>query len=60
MVQFKKQRKNLWIKLVKQKSVKVKTKLENMDQVMDVVKFNKFNFLRKKVRNLDKKKNIGS
>ena len=60
MVQLKKQRKSLWIKLVKQKSVKVKTKLENMDQVMDIVKFNKFNFLRKKVRNLDKKQNIGS
>ena len=31
------------------KSVKVKTKLGNMDQVMDIVKLKKFNFIKKNV-----------
>ena len=31
------------------KSVKVKRKLGKMDQVMDIVKLKKFNFIKKKV-----------
>ena len=35
--------------IFKHKSVKVKRKLNNMGQVMDIVKLNKFNFLKKEV-----------
>ena len=33
----------------KHKSVKIKRRLDNMDQVMDVLKLSKFNFLKKEV-----------
>ena len=33
--------------IFKDKSVKVKRKLDNMDQVMEIVKLTTFNFLRK-------------
>ena len=36
-------------KIFKYISVKVKGKLNNMDQVMNIVKLNKFNFLKKDV-----------
>ena len=32
------------------KSEKVKGELKNIDQVMDIVKFNRFNLLRKKLK----------
>ena len=32
------------------KSEKVKRELKNIDQVMDIVKFNRFNLLRKKLK----------
>ena len=38
----------MW-EIFKHKSVKVKRKLNNMGQVMDIVKLNKFNFLKKEV-----------
>ena len=38
----------MW-EIFKHKSVKVKRKLDNMGQVMDIVKLNKFNFLKKEV-----------
>ena len=44
--------------IFKDKSVKVKRKLDNMDQVMEIVKLTTFNFLRKEVRNLDNKAKI--
>ena len=41
----------MW-EIFKHKSVKVKRKLDNMGQVMDIVKLNKFNFLKKEVEEL--------
>ena len=41
----------MW-EIFKHKSVKVKRKLNNMGQVMDIVKLNKFNFLKKEVEEL--------
>ena len=41
----------MW-EIFKHKSVKVKRKLDNMGQVMDIVKLNKFNFLQKEVEEL--------
>ena len=38
----------MW-EIVKQKSVKLKRKLDNMDKVMDIVKLSKFNVLEKEV-----------
>ena len=38
----------MW-EIFKHKSVKVKRKLNNMGQVMDIVKLSKFNFLKKEV-----------
>ena len=38
----------MW-EIFKHKSVKVKRKPNNMGQVMDIVKLNKFNFLKKEV-----------
>ena len=41
----------MW-EIFKHKSVKVKRKLDNMGQVIDIVKLNKFNFLKKEVEEL--------
>ena len=64
MVWLRKQQKQFWFKLVtlknslnmrnlweifKHKSVKVKRKLSNMEQMMGIVKFNKFNCLKREV-----------
>ena len=38
----------MW-EIFEHKSVKVKRKLDNMNQVMDIVKLNKLNFLKKEV-----------
>ena len=65
MVWLTKQQKQFWFKLVtlknslnmrnlweifKHKSVKVKRKLSNMEQMMGIVKFNKFNCLKREVK----------
>ena len=44
--------------IFKHKSVKAKKKSDKLEQAMDIVKLNKFNFLRKKLRNLDNKAKI--
>ena len=65
MVWLRKQQKQFWFKLVtlknslnmrnlweifKHRSVKVKRKLSNMEQMMGILKFNKFNCLKTEVK----------
>ena len=47
----KENRKTIW-EIFKHKSVKFKRKLDNMNQVMDILKLNKSNLLKKKVEEL--------
>ena len=47
----KENRKTIW-EIFEHKSVKFKRKLDNMNQVMDILKLNKSNLLKKKVEEL--------
>ena len=51
MKKKKENRKTIW-EIFEHKSVKFKRKLDNMNQVMDILKLNKSNLLKKKVEEL--------